>query len=461
MEAYHAFLNELVNRQAGEITERTPIPWVSYGEALQREEQRNQIIDRFSDRVQWDFKGTKPWINSLSEGCRRCGEGEWSCLFITGRCNARCFYCPSPQDSDDLPTSQQLTFRTPEHYAFYLNEFQFCGVSFSGGEPLLVADRVLAYLKTIREKVPTAPYLWMYSNGILADRDVFKKLADAGLNEVRFDIGAVGYSLAAIQKAKGVIPVITVEIPAVPERTIMLKKLLPEMVQMGVSHLNLHQLRLTPHNARHLLGRPYTYLHGEHPTVLESELAALELIRYVDEHSIEIGINYCGYQYKRRFQKAGYRRKAASMTHRDKGITENGYAVTLYGTDQLLDPDQRISMRLIRNRLRKRDLVEIAPDRWQEGLKCFRFLIFHFEGSMLAPEGAFSSEIQTTAGKVRRGEIFSFSTAPASYPVIVPRENAASLKALLDKEGYQIPSDPDLFRIWKYWFIEPGFRPYF
>lgn len=461
METYHAFLNELVNRQAGEITENGPIPWISYGEALKREEERQGIIDAFSDRVHWDFKKTKPWINSISEGCRRCGEGEWSCLFITGKCNARCFYCPSPQEADEPPTTQKLTFQVPEQYAFYLNEFQYRGVSFSGGEPLLVPDRVKAYLKAVREKVRTVPYIWMYTNGILADRDLFGQLADAGLNEVRFDIGAVGYALNAIQKVKGTVPVITVEIPAVPEQAERLKKLLPEMEKAGVSHLNLHQLRLTPHNARHLLNRPYTYLHGEQPTVLESELAALDLIKYVDQHSLEIGINYCGFQYKNRFQKAAYRRKAASRALKGKWITENGYAVTIYGTDLHLEPDQKRSMLQIRSGMRKKDLVELSPGSWKEGGRCFSTLIFHFEGSIVSSEGLYHEGSQSLEKKIKTGEIFSNTTAPASYPVIIPQEKVASLKALLDSEGDQIPADPDLFRIWKYWFIEPGLRPYF
>ncbi|MGW8315295.1 MAG: radical SAM protein [Bacteroidales bacterium] len=456
MKAYHAFLNELVNRPTVEVNEGTSIPWISYGEAIRKEEEREQIIAAFSQQVHWDFKGTKPWINSLSEGCRRCGEGEWSCLFITGKCNARCFYCPTAQDSDDLPTTQQLTFEDPEQYASYLNEFQFRGSSFSGGEPLLVPDRVMTFLSTIRQKVRTDPYIWMYTNGILADREQFKSMADLGLNEVRFDIGATGYSLNAVQKAAGVIPVITVEIPAVPEKADVLKKLLPEMVRMGVSHLNLHQLRLTPYNARHLLQRRYTYLHGERPTVVESELAALDLIRTVDEHSLGIGVNYCGFQYKQRFQKAGFRRKTACRALPGKRITESGYAVTLYGTDQHLDPGQRISMLQIRDQMHKRDLVEMDPEKWEEGSKLFRSLIFHFEGSSLAPEGTFSN-----AKTVKAGEVFSFTTAPTTYPVIVPREKATSLRKLLDSEGSHIPADPDLFRIWKYWFIESGLRPYF
>jgi pyruvate formate-lyase activating enzyme-like uncharacterized protein len=461
MEAYHAFLNELVNKQTGDISEGSRIAWVNYSDAIQREKERDRIIRSFGKEVTWEFKHTKPWINRISEGCRLCGEGEWSCLFITGKCNGTCFYCPSPQDTDDLPTTQQLTFEDPSQYAFYLQEFGYKGSSFSGGEPLLVLDRVMAYLKAIRKEVSPVPYLWMYTNGILANRRHFQMLADAGLNEVRFDIGATGYSLEAVRKAQGIIPVITVEVPAVPERSEQLKALLPEMIQSGVSHVNLHQLRLTRHNAPRMLSRNYTYLHGEHPTVLESELTALDLIRHVKIHSLDIGVNYCGFQYKNRFQKAGYRKKMAGRVQQGQFITENGYGVTLYGTDKKLHPDQKSSMLQIRDSLRKKQLVEIAPGKFDEGMRYFNTLIFHFTGSALTPGKAFPGEQGDWNEPLLPGEMFTFRTAPATYPVIVPGEKRASLLEMINSDGTPIPTDPVLFRIWKFWFIEPGLRPYF
>ena len=461
MEAYHSFLNELVNKQSGEFYESWRIKWITYFEARKKEVERDEIIDSFGDQVKWGFKDTRPWINRVSEGCRLCGEGEWSCLFITGKCNAHCFYCPSSQDSDDLPSSQQMTFTRPEQYARYLKEFQFKGCSFSGGEPLMEKERVMNFLRIIRREVHPVPYTWMYTNGILANRDFFKMMAEAGLNEIRFNIGAVGYSLDAIRMAKGVIPVITVEIPAVPESSYQLKKLLPVMIDLGVDHLNLHQLRLTRYNAPHMLRRNYTYLHGERPTVLESELAALEMIRYVKENNLDIGVNYCGFQYKNRFQKAGYRRKIARRAQRSHYITENGYAVRVYGTEKIMDPDQNLSMVQIREQHRRKELVEILPERFETGIRYFNTLIFYFTGSTLSPASSFTDTMNTVDDNLLPGEIFAYETAPASYPVIVSSGKKDPLLKMLNSDGSDIPEDPTLFRIWKCWFIESGLRPYF
>jgi len=461
MESYHAFLNEMVNRNEKNHSDASRIRWITYREARTMEEERDRLIKSLSGEVKWDFKGTKPWLNNLSEGCRLCGKGEWSCLFISGLCNARCFYCPSPQISDDLPSTQKMSFQSPEHYALFLKEFNFKGCSFSGGEPLIAFERMMDYLRTIRRIASSDIYIWMYTNGILADREKFRLLAEAGLNEVRFDIGAVAYSLDAIKYAKGLIPVITIEIPAVPEKLALLKHLVPEMIKQGVTNLNLHQLRLTPHNAARMMKKNYTYLHGEHPTVLESELTALELIKYTDELSLDLGINYCGFQYKNRFQKSGYRTKVALRAQPDREITENGYSVTVYGTDRLLDPAQKLNSMQLRDRIRKKDLVEISKDKFKEGFEYFRTLIFTFIGSELSSGTSPNADPKISRGKLMPGEIFAYNSAPATFPVIIPSEKKEELLFLLDSDGSDIPTDPDLFRIWKYWFIEAGLRPYF
>ncbi len=284
MDAYFNWLNALVNKCKSDFSAWTGLNWLNSYEAFDTLETRGRLLDQLKESTL--FKGTKPFYKQLSEGCRICGEGQWSCLFITGKCNAGCFYCPVPQNQDELPGTQGLDFNQPADYAAYVNQFKFKGVSFSGGEPLLPFERTLAYLKEVRKQCSSDLYVWAYTNGLLADKKKMQQLADAGLNEIRFDIGATGFKLDKIAFAKGVIPNITIEIPAVPEEKERLKSLLPEMIKAGVTNLNLHQLRLTPHNVRHLSKRNYTYVPVERPIVLEAEMAALEMIHYAAEQDL-------------------------------------------------------------------------------------------------------------------------------------------------------------------------------
>lgn len=190
MTAHLAYLNATANRVAQEHAQHSlPVNWLSPYLAGEFEETRKRYIARAGAALNWDFLRTKPWVGSLSPGCRLCGEGQWSCLFITGMCNAHCFYCPASQGKDETPQTQRLLFEEPEAYARYINWFGFKGVSFSGGEPLMVFDRTLRSIETIRRLCPPDVYIWMYTNGILGSEAKFKKLALAGIDEIRFDLG--------------------------------------------------------------------------------------------------------------------------------------------------------------------------------------------------------------------------------------------------------------------------------
>ncbi len=295
--------------------------------------ERNELLQWLDQRADFGYAGTKVDCNGLSPGCRHCGEGSWSCLFVNGRCNGHCFYCPTAQDDDGPPTTNGLVFTSPEDYAAYVSALGFRGVSISGGEPLMTADLTLAYLSAVRRRSGDDVHLWLYTNGTLLTADLCSRLRDAGLDEIRFDLGAVRYHLKKLRIAVGCIPTVTVEIPAVPEDEELLKRKMVEMAEAGVKHLNLHQMRLTPYNFGLLTERGYTFLHGEKVTVLGSELCALRMVRFGLEQGIPLPVNYCSFPYKRRFQHAAARRRAAlTVCSSGEVVTEPGYLRILSAT---------------------------------------------------------------------------------------------------------------------------------
>ena len=295
--------------------------------------ERKELLHWLDQRACFGYAGTKVDCSGLSPGCRRCGEGSWSCLFVNGRCNGRCFYCPTAQDDDGPPVTNGLAFTSPEEYAAYVAALGFSGVSISGGEPLMTPNLTLAYLSAVRKRCGEGVHLWLYTNGTLLTADLCNRLRDAGLDEIRFDLGAVRYNLKKLRLAVGCIPTVTVEIPAVPEDEGLLKRKMVEMAEAGVNHLNLHQMRLTPYNFGPLTERGYVFLHGEKVTVLESELCALRMVRFGLEHGIPLPVNYCSFPYKWRFQQAAARRRAAlTVCASGEVVTEPGYLRTLSTT---------------------------------------------------------------------------------------------------------------------------------
>ncbi len=409
MEAIYGWLNALVNKNKSEFERWSAINWLNPYGASDFEAQRDELLKRLNSSVL--FKGTKPYHQQISKGCSICGSGQWSCLFITNKCNAACFYCPVPQDADERPSTQGLDFNSASEYASYIKHFDFKGVSFSGGEPLLFFDRTLDYLKAVRANCSNEIYTWMYTNGILADRDKLTLLAEAGLDEVRFDIGATGFSLDKVKLAKGIIPNVSIEIPAVPEEKDKLMAMLPEMIDAGVTNLNLHQMRLTPHNANKLIKRGYTIINAERPLVLESELAVLEILDAAGQRDISIGINYCSFHFKHRFQKAGYRRMVAGQKYPPETITDAGYVREYTG--------ESISYKLIK----------LVPN--------------------------------ATVGGAQADSPYLYE----EYDILKEDKLTKTMQQSIDKLLAKVPEVPPanslLFRIWQCEYIESGLRAYF
>lgn len=433
MEPYFRYLNELMNRNQSAFGKyRHDLKWMNYSASYEKQLERDNLLNKNKDNFQWLFHKTKPWINRLSEGCRLCGRGDWSCLFITGKCNANCFYCPAPQNEEGLPTTQMLRFDTPEKYSEYINFFGFKGVSFSGGEPLLSFDKTIAYLCEIRKNCHPGIYIWLYTNGILGSDEYFRALADAGINEIRFDIGATAYRLDAIKIAKKYVENITVEIPAIPEHLAKLKTLLPEMVDAGVTNLNLHQLRLTQHNSPKLLPRNYSLIHGEQPTVVESELSALSVMDFALNNRIDIGINYCCFQYKRRFQQTGFRNKIAlPFRNNDESVTQNGFLRKIYPVHT-----GEMSTLTLQN----------------DESSTISYRAIHIFDNLM-------KHISETSIEIGGKKYYVVSKDRGDFTIC--KDNFEEFMRLVKQQGKYIPNDMILFKIWQLEYIEYGWRDYF
>ncbi len=226
--------------------------------------------------------------------------------------------------------TSSIEFERPEDYADYVKTFGIKGVAFSGGEPMITFDRISRFLDVLGQNAPCLSHIWMYTNGTLVTTDRLKTLRDKGLKEIRFDLSAVDYCLDNLQKAVGIIPLVTVEIPAIPEDLGRTKPLLQKLADLGVNHLNLHQIRCTQFNLPKLIKRGYTFLHGQGVAVLETELAALELILHSLENGINLPINYCAFTYRQQFQKAAARKRNAGLIKNGwEDITDTGFIRTM------------------------------------------------------------------------------------------------------------------------------------
>lgn len=310
METARGRIVETIRKRYGEKCRG--FKWITEEEALKAEAERTSLLESVNGHVSYMCNGTKPFFVDVSPGCRLCSEGLWSCLFINGKCNGHCFFCPSEQTSVGEPMTSALGFSSPADYLDYLDSFGFKGVSISGGEPLISFDRTVRFLSAVQERFGSDIYKWLYTNGILLTKDHLIRLKETGLNEIRFNLVMQNYEIGKIETAARYIDTVTVEIPAIPEDYNRMCGVIPKLAECGVKFLNLHQLRCTPYNCENYIKRGYTFLHGPDVTILESELTALRLIRYSAESGTGLPVNYCSFVYRNNFQGTGARKRSAS-----------------------------------------------------------------------------------------------------------------------------------------------------
>ena len=465
--AYRHQLNSANLAEFGDTADL--LNWISSAGARAAQTERGERLQAIGQRLHLAFKGTKPHIGPLSPGCRICGEGDWSCLFVNGKCNCRCFYCPSSQDEIGVPTTNRVPFARPADYAAYVDRFGFRGISISGGEPLFTPVLTLRFLQAVAQSKNRPLHRWMYTNGTLLTADLVKKLRDAGLNEIRFDLSAVAYDLKRVRLAVGQIPMVTVEIPAIPEDFQLVINLLPQLKAIGVDHLNLHQLRLNPFNRDQLDKRNYTYLHGEKVTVLESELTALALMQHVVEQNIDLPVNYCASVFQQRFQRAAARRKSARlMVKPHESITESGYIRSLAVVG---DPNRcaRQADRLTKHGLDpqlwtiggRNDHLYFHPQLWEQVVSAGLKVIVIYSEASLCPHISYRRTFKEV--RLNSEKRLFIEKQPVVSEIHLDETQRTRFISIVNHPDSQIPQNLDSFddRFLDYELIKPGLQDYF
>jgi len=249
--------------------------------------------------VQLAEEQASAYTGTLSPGCQACKAGTWDCIFLTMRCNLKCAFCCSPlglqSDTPDSAFGSDVETIVNNYARSKIN-----AISFTGGEPFLVPGRLLEWVQAFRSHAPES-YLWLYTNGRLADRPTLEALAASGVDEIRFNAAASGYHhprvLANMRYAASVFPRVTVEIPAIPEDGSELLATLAVWANAGVRHLNLHELMFEPGTrSADLPGRrKIVRLPDGHQTEIhpDSSTLVLQVMEAVARDRLPLAVNYC------------------------------------------------------------------------------------------------------------------------------------------------------------------------
>lgn len=195
-------------------------------------------------------------IGKISPGCRKCYEPiDYANIPISTKCQLDCVYCGVDRNKHDFNIS---SFISDALETAYKEGYSPGSYSFTGsGEPLLCLDKIeylMKFFKSLESIKKTKPWYFLYTNGLLALDDNLSRLKDAGINEIRFHVGATNFSkqvFESIERSSKMFYT-TVETPSFPPHREKIFEMLPRLDGLGVRYLSLQEIEITSFNFQRL-----------------------------------------------------------------------------------------------------------------------------------------------------------------------------------------------------------------
>ena len=237
----------------------------------------------------------------ISDGCRAClTESGLNAVRKTNRCNLRCPFCYNYGELDEQPPIGEgyweiggSFFRAGDIPSLIRIQGAPRAVAYVYLEPFMEIEKYYGIIKVFSEH---GVHQHMYTNGTLADRDNLKRLADAGLNELRFNLGATDCSDKVIENialAKQYIPKVGIETPMTREFYKGFLEKQEAILSAGADFMNLAELHLNENNLDNYLGESmYMYRRGYLSPVF-SHILTLDVMKRCVREGWDMAVHDC------------------------------------------------------------------------------------------------------------------------------------------------------------------------
>ena len=195
-------------------------------------------------------------------GCRSCLLGTGlSAVRKTNRCNAQCKFCYDYGMLDQVPPIGEGLWEIGGT-KFYEDDLPLLlsiqkkptGISYVYLEPFMEIEK---YFGVVRIFHQAGIHQHLYTNGLNATKESLKALAEAGLDEIRFNLGASGCAdrvIAAMADAREYFPAVGVETPMTPEFFDAFFRKKDAILATGLDFINCAELHLNENNLANYAG---------------------------------------------------------------------------------------------------------------------------------------------------------------------------------------------------------------
>lgn len=239
--------------------------------------------------------------SKFPQGCRSCLLGTGlSAIRKTNKCNLECKFCYNYGELEAIHSVGEGMWEIGGT-KFYEKDIDLLlaiqqkptGISYVYLEPFMEIEE---YYSIIKKFSDAQIYQHLYTNGTLATEETLKALGEAGLNEIRFNLGAAKCSDKVIENialAKKYIKSVGTETPMTPEFFEAFFKKKQAIFETKLDFINCAELHLNENNIYNYYGENmYISRHGYISPIWSRELT-LKFMKIADEENWDLAVHDC------------------------------------------------------------------------------------------------------------------------------------------------------------------------
>jgi hypothetical protein len=272
--------------------------------------------------------GKSYYTGDLPTGCKMCAKGAKMVLFVSGICDAKCFYCPisEPKKMKDVMFADEMPLRNMRDAIYEANMIQATGTGITGGDPLKFYERTSDYIRILKEEFGNSHHIHLYT--ISGSKEAIDAVGKAGLDEIRFHPPEEIWNVMdrsifkqRIKWARDCGMSVGIEVPSLPDREDDMRSLIDFSRRMDLDFINLNELEFSETNFENLLGRNYSVKNDVESGAKGSQAMAIKLVR----ENPEFTVHYCSASFKDSVQlKNRLKRRAKNIARPIDSVTRDG-----------------------------------------------------------------------------------------------------------------------------------------
>jgi pyruvate formate-lyase activating enzyme-like uncharacterized protein len=234
-------------------------------------------------------------------GCRSCLLGTGlSAIRKTNKCNLECKFCYNYGQLEHIPPVGEGMWEIGGT-KFYEKDIDLLlsihrkptGISYVYLEPFMEIEK---YYPVIKKFSDAGIHQHLYTNGILADEEKLKALGEAGLDELRFNLGASNCSDKVIKNigtAKKYIKDVGIETPMTPEFFEAFFKKKQAILETKLDFINCAELHLNENNIGNYYGENMYIARLGYISPIWSRELTLKFMKMADEEKWDLAVHDC------------------------------------------------------------------------------------------------------------------------------------------------------------------------